>query len=280
MCSEPDFTQLIADWKECHPPPESTSIMLPLKLIAIYRQASSESVRSSFLTQLQRFQAKHRDPTSGLTHKLLREDFQGQIARLRELFAKVCYEEALADSIFSAEGFNRLWAMIGTNGQGIGLSSFNAWNRVVESQVLPQIQQHKADAERLSALLDSYYAKIEEATGVDFMLTEGSGLYSLQSACNHSCDANAQVEFRHGDARLSLVALRAIEPGSEVCISYLDECALQRSRHSRQKLLAQDYLFACACTRCAHEASEQEDETSCDETTSDDDDDEDAMQCD
>lgn len=45
-------------------------------------------------------------------------------------------------------------------------------------------------------------------------------------------------------------AVTDIQPGEEICISYLDECSLQRSRHSRRKELLENYLFNCECSLC------------------------------
>ena len=70
-----------------------------------------------------------------------------------------------------------------------------------------------------------------------FLNSEGSALYSLQSACNHSCIPNAEPTFPYSDFRLVMTATRNIQPGDEITISYLDECTLERSRHSRLKQL-------------------------------------------
>lgn len=55
-------------------------------------------------------------------------------------------------------------------------------------------------------------------------------------------------------------------PGEEICISYLDDCLLSRSRHSRQKELRDNYLFNCTCQKCEEQkgdpdvTSDEEDE--------------------
>lgn len=70
-----------------------------------------------------------------------------------------------------------------------------------------------------------------------FLNCEGSALYSLQSSCNHSCIPNAEPSFPYSDFRLVMTATRNVQPGDEITISYLDECTLERSRHSRLKML-------------------------------------------
>lgn len=73
-------------------------------------------------------------------------------------------------------------------------------------------------------------------TGLQFLNNEGSALYSIESKANHSCIPNAQATFPYSNHVLKLIAIQDIQPGDEICISYLDECFLERSRHSRQKV--------------------------------------------
>ena len=103
------------------------------------------------------------------------------------------------------------------------------------------------------------------------MNNEGSGLYVLQSSINHSCSPNATVEFPHSNSSLVVRACRDIRQDEEICIAYLDECHLERSRHSRQKALSSLYLFACKCDKCQQQVGDP-DVTS--EEDFDDDDDE------
>lgn len=62
--------------------------------------------------------------------------------------------------------------------------------------------------------------------------------------------------------------------GEEICTSYLHDCMLERSRHSRQKELRENYLFNCTCPKC-EEQKTNPDVTS-DEEEDDDDHEEDA----
>jgi len=61
-----------------------------------------------------------------------------------------------------------------------------------------------------------------------------------------------------------------LKANEEVFISYLDECTLSRSRHSRRKVLKDNYLFLCECLRCEEEM-DQLDTTSEDESMDEDD---------
>lgn len=101
-----------------------------------------------------------------------------------------------------------------------------------------------------------------------FLNNEGSGLYVLQSTINHSCNPNAIVEFPYSNSTLVIKATRDIQAGDEICIGYLDECELERSRYSRQKALKCLYLFVCRCDRCLNQADDPD-------VTTDEDEDED-----
>ena len=66
-------------------------------------------------------------------------------------------------------------------------------------------------------------------------------------------------------------ATRNISAGEEIYISYLDECDQERSRHSRQKMLGENYLFVCNCDKCV--SQQDEDDVTSEEEMSDDDED-------
>lgn len=121
----------------------------------------------------------------------------------------------------------------------------------------------------MDELIDDLYAKLEETAG-QFLNNEGSGLYSLQSKINHSCSPNAEIRFPHSNHILQVVALKPINKDEEICISYLDECVLERSRYSRQKYLQENYLFLCECEKCK-EQIEDPNQTSEEEECSDED---------
>ncbi|KAM9053482.1 protein-lysine N-trimethyltransferase SMYD5 isoform 3-T3 [Megaptera novaeangliae] len=208
-------------WRSVHYPPETASIMLMARMVATVKQ--------------------------------------GQLELLRRLFTEALYEEALSQW-FTPDGFRSLFALVGTNGQGIGTSSLSQWVHACDAlELKPQ------DREQLDAFIDQLYKDIEAATG-EFLNCEGSGLFVLQSCCNHSCVPNAETSFPENNFLLHVTALEDIKPGEEICISYLDCCQRERSRHSRHKILRENYLFVCSCPKCLAEAdepnmtSEEEDE--------------------
>ena len=49
----------------------------------------------------------------------------------------------------------------------------------------------------------------------------GSGLYPLLTLANHDCNPNASIEFLQESNRGSMVAIRDIEVGEEICITYI-----------------------------------------------------------
>ncbi|XP_048952090.1 protein-lysine N-trimethyltransferase SMYD5 isoform X2 [Canis lupus baileyi] len=198
-------------WRSVHYPPETASIMLMARMVATVKQ--------------------------------------GQLELLRRLFTEALYEEALSQW-FTPDGFRSLFALVGTNGQGIGTSSLSQWVHACDAlELKPQ------DREQLDAFIDQLYKDIEAATG-EFLNCEGSGLYVLQSCCNHSCVPNAETTFPENNFLLHVTALEDIKPGEEICISYLDCCQRERSRHSRHKILRENYLFVCSCPKCLAEADE------------------------
>ncbi|XP_076651451.1 SET and MYND domain containing, class 5 [Halictus rubicundus] len=240
------LVQLNETWKQMHYPPESGTIMLPARMVAIVNQADNkEEVLSTF----SQFCHCAVNEVHEIAHKLLEEKFIGQIDVLRETMQKAL-DTKLTSNWFTPDGFRSLLALIGTNGQGIGTSAFSVWVKNVSALDLPREERIFVDK-----LIDRIYSEMDEAVGV-FLNNEGSGLYALQSAINHSCVPNAIVEFPFSNNVLVLKAIRNIQPEEEICISYLDECDQERSRHSRQKALRSLYLFVCRCDKCLSQAGD------------------------
>uniref|UniRef100_A0A3Q4HGV3 Protein-lysine N-trimethyltransferase SMYD5 n=1 Tax=Neolamprologus brichardi TaxID=32507 RepID=A0A3Q4HGV3_NEOBR len=186
-----------------------------------------------------------------IAHKLLGEQFRGQLALLHSLFTEALYDDRVTVlQWFVPEGFRSLFALVGTNGQGIGTSSLSQWVHACDALELPAQQR-----EHLDSFIDQLYKDIEKETG-DFLNCEGSGLFLLQSSCNHSCIPNAEVSFPDNNFLLHLSALCDINQGEEICISYLDCCQRDRSRHSRHKILRENYLFVCSCPKCVSQMEE------------------------
>ncbi|XP_020739021.2 protein-lysine N-trimethyltransferase SMYD5 [Odocoileus virginianus] len=233
-------------WRSVHYPPETASIMLMARMVATVKQAKD---KDRWIRLFSQFCNKTANEEEEIVHKLLGDKFKGQLELLRRLFTEALYEEALSQW-FTPDGFRSLFALVGTNGQGIGTSSLSQWVHACDAlELKPQ------DREQLDAFIDQLYKDIEAATG-EFLNCEGSGLFMLQSCCNHSCVPNAETSFPENNFLLHVTALEDIKPGEEICISYLDCCQRERSRHSRHKILRENYLFVCSCPKCLAEADE------------------------
>ncbi|CAE7385903.1 smyd5 [Symbiodinium sp. CCMP2592] len=74
-------------------------------------------------------------------------------------------------------------------------------------------------------------------------LEDGLAIYERCSRFNHSCAPNAE----YGLTQVRL--LTAIEPGEEVCISYLGDALMSKS--ARQQFLRARYFFLCTCQLCS-----------------------------
>ncbi|KAJ8262495.1 hypothetical protein GJAV_G00167100 [Gymnothorax javanicus] len=243
-------------WRNMHFPPETSSIMLMSRMVSSVKQAKD---KDKWLQLFSQFCSRTANQEEEIAHKLLGEKFQGQLALLRNLFTVAHFDDHLS-RWFTPEGFLSLFSLVGTNSQGIGTSSLSQWVHGCDALELPRLQRKQLDA-----FIDQLYKDIDRETG-DFLNCEGSGLFLLQSSCNHSCVPNAEASFPQNNFLLHLVALRDIEPGEEICICYLDCCQRERSRHSRHKILKENYLFICSCPLCLSQAedpdvtSEEEDD--------------------
>ena len=79
------------------------------------------------------------------------------------------------------------------------------------------------------------------------------GIYTLHSHLNHSCDPNVSV--RHLDqrsslSRISVLTKRAIKPGEELLITYVNPKMGYKAR--REELRAWGF-GRCRCERCVEE---------------------------
>ncbi|KAI8793254.1 SET and MYND domain-containing protein 5 [Biomphalaria glabrata] len=240
------LNRLLETWRSFHYPPETTSIMLIAKMIAMVKQAQD---KGNIISLFSGFVKATLNEQEHIAHKLLGKQFQVQREVLRQQLRETLFEEAVQEW-FTPEGFNSLLALIGTNGQGIGSSSFSHWVKNTEKLCLGD-----AEKKQLDELITQLYDQLDEVSG-EFLDCEGSALYLLQSSCNHSCSPNAEVTFPNGNHTLAMVALQDISPEEEITISYLSCCDLTRSRHSRQKILKENYLFTCTCEKCLSEADD------------------------
>lgn len=248
-------------YRKMHYPPESASIVLIIKIFALIKNNPQELTE-----KLNEFCSRSINEDLSLMHKMLGENHSSQISMLHEAITETFGEHEELARYLSYEGFVALLAIIGTNSQGIGTSSFADYVKKVSDLELDDEKRSQIDD-----LIDSIYTRFNETVG-EFLNCEGSGLFLIQSKINHSCSPNAEIRFPESNAWLKVVALRDIKENEEICISYLDECQLSRSRHSRRKYLQENYLFECECEKCESQINEP-DETSDEEEIDDQEDD-------
>lgn len=238
-----------------HYPPESATVLLIMRIFAMIK------TKPENLATFNDFCSSSVNEDLSICHKLLGEKFSSALGQLHEAFVQTFGGDEILSQFLSVEGFTRIFSLIGTNSQGIGTSSFAGWVKNVSNlDTLDENQKSELDA-----LIDTLYATFEDTVG-PFLNNEGSGLYVLQSKINHSCKPNAEIRFPFSNHVMQIAALRDIGVDEEICISYLDECQLRRSRHYRQKYLRENYVFLCDCEKCESEidqpdvSSEEEEE--------------------
>lgn len=219
-------------------------------IVRIFAMLKSNSY-PNLMEKLNEFSSRSKNEDISLCHKMLGEKFCDQVSDLHKALLQVFQnDEAVLGNYLSYDGFVSLLALIGTNSQGIGTSSFANWVKNVGEFEMKEDQRAEVDN-----LIDAIYTRFNDTIG-SFLNNEGSGLYVMQSKINHSCLPNAEITFPKSNHTLEVVALRDISAGEEICISYLEECQLLSSRHSRQKYLQENYIFLCGCEKCTSQIND------------------------
>lgn len=87
-------------------------------------------------------------------------------------------------------------------------------------------------------------------------ISQGMALFTIGHRCNHSCSPNVVFQNSADGDGLVFRALRPIEIGELVTVSYLVGPELMSPGFVRRELLAKRKCFECACARCLEEQSE------------------------
>ena len=90
-----------------------------------------------------------------------------------------------------------------------------------------------------------------------------TGIFPTYARCNHSCAPNAMARFDHVRFAIEVRAVRAVAPGEELFVSYVD---VLDDRATRDQALRTNYGFACRCRICVHGAGAEPDMTKCAES--------------
>ena len=88
-----------------------------------------------------------------------------------------------------------------------------------------------------------------------FPMFAGEGLFSLLCVVNHACEPSVVTRYRSwkGATMMRVEALRDIEAGEELTVSYVDEA---QPLAARRAALA-SYRFECRCAKCERESREE-----------------------
>ena len=78
-------------------------------------------------------------------------------------------------------------------------------------------------------------------------------MFDAISACNHSCDPNAEVSQVSDEGEVTLYSLRTIEPGEEITICYGKPSMRWLPARCRRRALRKDWCFECSCEKCVAE---------------------------
>jgi hypothetical protein len=107
----------------------------------------------------------------------------------------------------------------------------------------------------LASLEMDEQASCDDLDGI-FTPLDGTAMYATACKMNHSCHPNVVVLYKQPSIGkmplcIHIVALRDIEEGEELCISYIDSSEPVESR--RQEL--GNYGFECQCEKCVRESN-------------------------
>jgi hypothetical protein len=88
----------------------------------------------------------------------------------------------------------------------------------------------------------------EDPNDIPIPVVVGTAHYPTIALMNHSCDPNVEWRSADGTNKIQVYALRDIQQGEEIFISYIDQSL---PKDERQRMLTDLYGFACTCARCS-----------------------------
>lgn len=161
------------------------------------------------------------------------------------------------ESVLSLELFSSMAAKAARNGFGIRTQSpFRSYyTALLRANGGRCSERHEQVKQQVACALGAKTGVLER--GMDRSVDEKvapeiAGLFLLTSRINHACTsaANAEVHSQEFvDARIDVVAVRNIEVGEEITISYIEK-STRNHRERRQRELRAKYMFLCNCTCC------------------------------
>lgn len=147
------FEEINEAWKKMHYPPETCSVMLVLRILAMIK------TNPDLLSVFSEFCDRSVNDDEVIIHKMLGEKFVSQLRELHKMVASVFCEDLMLSKYLEFDGFVSLFALIGTNSQGIGTSSFAAWVSAVSDLDL----ESDAQKTELDEFIDFAYNTLDES---------------------------------------------------------------------------------------------------------------------
>jgi hypothetical protein len=133
---------------------------------------------------------------------------------------------------------------------------------ISQDYTVTEVASFVADIYNIGEEVESSGGKEEENEDLNTLFTplDGTAMFSLTCKMNHSCRPNAMVRYVNGWGStrplvLQCVALRDIDEGEELCISYIDGEEHLDVAERRQVL--ENYGFHCSCDRCVEEKKQE-----------------------
>eukprot|EP01090_Pellita_catalonica_P016409 TRINITY_DN4679_c0_g1_i1.p1 TRINITY_DN4679_c0_g1~~TRINITY_DN4679_c0_g1_i1.p1 ORF type:complete len:408 (+),score=67.70 TRINITY_DN4679_c0_g1_i1:36-1226(+) len=126
-------------------------------------------------------------------------------------------------------------------------------NAVAEQYLLKCADKDLPREETLAIFKRSFLQIEANAFRVTIDNVEHICLFPTTSFFNHSCYPNAELRNVEENSFACKVALlRDVDPGDEICISYLSPQQLYQPQAERQKVIVQNpsWNFKCKCSRC------------------------------
>lgn len=84
---------------------------------------------------------------------------------------------------------------------------------------------------------------------------DAQAVYSTISRLNNSCTPNAFLSWDFSRKTMNLFAVRDIDPGEEICVSYVNTLLERNMRHD---FMQEIWEFSCRCEACELEGEELE----------------------
>lgn len=150
------------------------------------------------------------------------------------------------DSLITLENYRRLNGAIMRNAQTIlPVSDLHMW---FERALRVEAETGQGDLlKQLSMTPDDLKKYMASDEMLRLCRVEGAGLFPIANCMNHSCDPNVISSSSHNSDRVTFVAVRPIEEGEQLFISYVDDNLTWQERNEQ---LQKYYDFTCSCMRC------------------------------